>query len=151
VRALEEGQVVQFARTPVALPSPEDLAFLREELPARVRGKNVSYYLAERRLVGVEGEGPVPARALDILAAHSERVRAHLTRCLGSFARNWRVGPLELSTVPGEGPKAPRPRQQRAGARRRGAYGATHGDRILRFFINVHPTEDRQGWRMPRK
>ena len=52
--ALEQGRIVYYARRPIDLPSEEDLAFLREELPRQTRIKNVSYHLLAR----AAGDGP---------------------------------------------------------------------------------------------
>jgi hypothetical protein len=48
--SLERGSIVYFPRSPVPLPSAEDLEFFRSELPKRLKLKNISYppKLAER-------------------------------------------------------------------------------------------------------
>ncbi len=138
---LEACEIVTFDRCPHELPSEPDLQWLRDELPAALGRKNVSYYPEGDRLVGV---GPQLAeRTRAILKAHSARVQAYLRQALGSFSDGWRVGTSSFR------PLQERGRDLSAHASNElihvdaGAYGATHGDRVLRFFTNIHPREDR--------
>jgi len=63
---------------------------------------------------------------------------------LPDFARGWRVATSSFRPLQEKG------RRIRAHASSElihvdaNAYGATNGDRILRFFVNVHPTESRE-------
>ena len=140
--ALERGTILYFPRSPIALPSPEALAFLREELPGRLERKNVSYYPAADRLVGVSS-APERERAREILAAHSGRVRGFLEAQLPSLAKGLAVGTSSFRPLEEKGRNLSPHASNELIHVDAGAYGATHGDRILRFFINVHPTEDR--------
>jgi hypothetical protein len=139
--ALERGSVVFFPRTPVALPSTEDLAFLRG-LGAQLARKNVSFYPDGNRLVGL-ADVEVRERARAILHEHGRRVRELLTRAIPRFFRGARTGTTSFR------PLQERGRQLSAHASNElihvdaGAYGATHGDRILRFFVNANEREDR--------
>lgn len=140
---LEQGRIVFFPRTPVLLPTDADLAFLREKAGARLLAKNVSYYPEAHRLAGIKEDPAVAARTLEILESYSTRVMALLRRLMPRFMASARLGTTSF-----------RPIQERARNLSphasnelvhvdAGAYGATHGDRILRFFTNVNPSEDR--------
>ncbi|WP_223638454.1 Kdo hydroxylase family protein [Corallococcus sp. EGB] len=142
--ALEQGRIVYFPESPVALPTPGDAAFLREELPALLKRKNVSYYPEAQRLVGLASEGASAERTHRILREHSLRVTEFLTQAMPGFVKDWSVGTSSFRPLQEKG------RQLKPHASNElvhvdaGAYGATHGDRILRFFINLHPTEERR-------
>src|SRR5207302_2260607 len=66
-----------------------------------------------------------------------------LARSLGPFFRGARSGTASFRPLQEKG------RQLSAHASNElvhvdaGAYGATHGDRILRFFVNANPSQDR--------
>ena len=42
--SLEKGSIVFFPESPVALPSADELEFIRQELPALLKLKNISYH-----------------------------------------------------------------------------------------------------------
>lgn len=48
--SLERGSIVFFPESPVPLPSADDLAFLRQELPDLLRLKNISYHPESGRI-----------------------------------------------------------------------------------------------------
>ncbi|WP_158501880.1 Kdo hydroxylase family protein [Vitiosangium sp. GDMCC 1.1324] len=139
---LEKGNVVYFPRSPVALPAPAELDFLREEMPRQLKRKNVSYYPSADRLVGVEAPA-LAERTHRLLREHSGRVVEFLTRAMPDFVKGWTVGTSSFRPLQERGRNLSAHASNELVHVDAGAYGATHGDRILRFFINVHPTEDR--------
>jgi 3-deoxy-D-manno-oct-2-ulosonic acid (Kdo) hydroxylase len=141
--ALERGRIVRFARCPVDLPPAEDLEFLREGLAPFLQRKNVSYYPAADRLTGLRGPREVRRRAHEILRAHSARVRALLERAMPGLTRAWQSGTSSFRPLQEEGRDLSAHASNELVHVDAGAYGATHGDRILRFFINVHPNAER--------
>ena len=141
--ALEEGQIVHFARCPIALPAEADQRFLREGLAPHLRKKNVSYYPAAGKLTGVEAPAPVLQRAQEILSAHSRRVRAFLERSMPELTRGWTVGTSSFRPMEEKGRGLSAHASNELIHVDAGAYGATHGDRILRFFVNLNPERER--------
>ena len=141
--ALERGEIVAFPVSPVPFPSEGDLRFLREELPGLLRGKNVSFHPESDRVVGLGASRGVRERAREILREHSRNVRDFLRGAIPVLAEGWKVGTSSFRPLEEKG----RALSVRASNERlhvdAGAYGATHGDRILRFFMNANPTEDR--------
>lgn len=140
---LENGRIVYFPRCPIELPDEAELTFLRQEMPKHVKLKNISYHPEAGRIVGAKGEPEAIARVEKILRLHSQRVDEFLKRTIPTLAKNWKVGTSSY-----------RPLQERGRALSvrasnelvhvdAGAYGATHGDRVLRFFVNLNPSEDR--------
>ncbi|MBI3856002.1 MAG: Kdo hydroxylase family protein [Planctomycetes bacterium] len=141
--ALEKGAIVHFPESPLPFPSPPDLEFLRNELPRHLRRKNISFHPEVGRVVGIAGGRAVREKAARILMDHNAQVRAFLTRTIEPLARGWTVATSSFRPLQEKG----RALSAHASNERvhvdAGAYGATHGNRILRFFMNAHPSEDR--------
>ncbi|WP_419859231.1 Kdo hydroxylase family protein [Candidatus Palauibacter irciniicola] len=141
--ALERGEIVFFPVCPVELPPEEDLERLRSELPRQLRAKNVSYHPESRRLRGVASRGGLRDAVLDTLTAHGARVRAFLRECLPALTEGWTVGTTSFRPIQERGRGLSAHASNELIHFDAGAYGATDGDRILRFFVNVNPEEDR--------
>jgi hypothetical protein len=141
---LESNHIIYFGHSPVSLPDAATLEYLRAELPARLTLKNVSYHAEGARLSGLEAaDAELRERTRAVLHDHLQGVTDFLQRLLP----HWR-GML------GRGKCSFRPIQERGRNLKphasnelvhvdAGAYGATNGDRIFRFFVNVNDREDR--------
>lgn len=140
---LERGHVVRFETCPFPLPSSADLEFLRTELPLHIRRKNVSYHPEAQRVVGVSGEPALVARTQRILTEHAAALQQFLRRAIPSLARGWTVGTTSFRPLQERGRDLKPHASNELVHVDAGAYGATNGDRILRFFVNVNPSEDR--------
>jgi hypothetical protein len=141
--ALERGRIVHFPRCPIALPGAEEQDFLREGLSPFLQSKNVSFYPDADRLSGLQAPAPVLARAHDILKAHSARVRTFLEREMPELTRGWTVGTSSFRPLEEQGRGLSPHASNELIHVDAGAYGATHGDRILRFFVNLNPSRER--------
>jgi hypothetical protein len=141
--ALERGRIVHFAKAPVPLPTRDEQELLRDGLAPWLRRKNVSYYPEADRLSGMEAPPAILARAHAILRAHSARVRGFLQREMPEFTRGWTPGTSSFRPLEEQGRGLSAHASNELIHVDAGAYGATHGDRILRFFINLNPTADR--------
>jgi hypothetical protein len=141
--ALEAGHIVHFPRCPIELPAPADLEFLRAESSALLTSKNVSYHPEADRILGVQGTVESVERARGILKAHAARVQEFLRGSMPHLTRGWHVGTSSFRPLQERGRNLSAHASNELVHVDAGAYGATHGDRILRFFVNVHPTEDR--------
>jgi len=140
---LEGARIVYFPESPVPLPSSEELRFLREELARHVVRKNISYYRDDDRLAGLEVKPEISQRVRSILRAYGANVQELLTRMLPNFFRGCRTGTTSFRPFEEEG-RALKPHASNELVHvDAGAYGATHGDRVLRFFTNVHPDKHR--------
>ncbi|HEX6998032.1 MAG TPA: Kdo hydroxylase family protein [Gammaproteobacteria bacterium] len=141
--ALERAEVVFFRRSPVELPAEEDLAFLRDGLPGELRTKNLSYHPESDSIPRFEAAPDVKARVERILRGHGQRVEAFLRRSVPDFVPGWTMGTTSFRSQEEKGRKL-KPRSSNELVHvDAGAYGATNGARILRFFVNVHPERDR--------
>src|SRR5579859_3102945 len=140
---LERGSIVQFPRCPFPLPAPADQQFLREGLAPFLRKKNVSWYPRADKLTGMQAPADVTDRAHRILVEHSVRARSFLERAMPDFTRGWEPGTSSFRPLEEKGRGLSAHASNELVHVDAGAYGATHGDRILRFFVNLNPSRDR--------
>jgi hypothetical protein len=140
---LEGGQIVRFPVCPLPLPDEADQRFLRDELPARLRLKNISYHPEADRVRGIEAAADVVARVHRILVDHSRAVDGFLTATIPSLTRHWRLGTCSFRPIEERGRNLKPHASNELVHIDAGAYGATNGDRILRFFVNLNPERDR--------
>lgn len=142
--ALERGSIVYFPRTPVPLPPEDDLRFIRQDLPRLLKLKNISYHPEAGKLRGLDSDDPQLAeRAQRILVGVSNDIAAFLEKRAPRLTRNWTVGTCSIRPIEEKGRNLSPHASNELVHFDAGAYGATNGDRILRFFINVNPSEDR--------
>ena len=141
--ALERGEIVHFPRCPIELPDDTELKLLREELPGRLRNKNISYHPEIDSVPGLKAEPGFVARTERILKQHAHRVEAFLQRMMPTITRDWTIGTSSFRPIQEKGRDLSPHASNELVHIDAGAYGATHGDRILRFFVNVNPVEDR--------
>lgn len=143
VERLERGDVLLFAPGALTLPPEEDLEFLRRELGALITLKNISYHPEGDYLSGIKRD-PVRARRVRaILLEHNRQVQALLRASVPEYAADWRVGKVNFRPLQERGRALPRHSSNELVHVDAFASGATHGDRVLRFFTNIHPTEAR--------
>jgi hypothetical protein len=128
----------------VPLPTAEDLSFIRQELPKLLKLKNISYHPEEGRTRGLDSaDAKLVERVNRILKTVSDDIAEFLGRTAPRLTDHWTVGTCSFRPIE----EKARDLQPHASNELvhidAGAYGATNGDRILRFFINVNPVEDR--------
>ena len=141
--ALERSEIVYFRRCPITLPSTEDLELLRSGLPERLRAKNISYHPESDSVPRFEAPEAVRDRVENILRTHGRRVEQWLSTTLPDYVPQWTLGTTSFRSMEERGRDLkPRSSNERVHIDA-GAYGATNGARILRFFVNVHTTRDR--------
>lgn len=141
--ALEANRIVFFAACPVPLPDAATLDFLRRELPARLKLKNISFHPEAGRVSGIEADAATTLRVTDVLRSHLNDVCAFLRRVTGDLTQDARIGTCSFRPIEEKGRKLKPHASNELVHVDAGAYGATNGDRILRFFVNVHPERDR--------
>lgn len=141
--ALESNQIVYFPESPIPLPDAATLEYLRTELPSRLKLKNISYHPEGARVTGLEGDETLRQRTSEVLRRHLDDVAGFLYKLMPQWRGVCRVGTCSFRPIQERG------RNLKAHASNElvhvdaGAYGATDGDRIFRFFVNVNDREDR--------
>lgn len=145
-RRLESGEILLFAPGRLPLPTEDELVFLRDELGSLMTLKNISYHPEGDYLSGMKRVPEAAARTRDVLREHGARVAGFLGALLPEYARDWRLGKVNFRPLQERGRAIARHSSNELVHVDAFASGATHGDRVLRFFTNVHPTEPRV-WR----
>lgn len=141
--ALEGSHIVFFEECPFDLPPENDLIFLRDELPLQTRIKNVSYHPETDSVPRFDAPQAIRDRVTRILKEHSGAVTDYLQKTIPDFAPGWTVGTCSFRPLEERGRNL-KPRSSNEIVHiDAGAYGATGGARILRFFVNVNETTDR--------
>jgi hypothetical protein len=141
--AMERGEVVFFDQSPVELPSEADLTFMREGLPRELQVKNISYHPESDSIPRFDAAADVKNRMEQILRTHGRRVEAFLRRACPDFVPGSTLGTTSFRSIEEQGRKL-KPRSSNELVHiDAGAYGATNGARIFRFFVNIHPARDR--------
>lgn len=141
--ALERGEIVKFTTCPIELPTDKDLKLLRTELPQQLKKKNVSYHPEGDRVTGLDGQSPIASLAYDLLSTHRNRVTEFLQTVMPTLSANIRAGTCSFRPLEERGRDLKPHASNELVHVDAGAYGATNGDRILRFFVNVNPDTDR--------
>lgn len=140
--ALARPGVAWLQDQPFPLPSDSDLEFFRDELPKRLDRKNVSLY-PNGTVKGAGAEPAVIERVRRVLAERMQSVTAFLERCAPSVAKGMRPGTTSFRPIEEQGRALSAHASNELIHLDAGAYGATHGDRILRVFTNVNPSRPR--------
>jgi len=142
--ALESNHIVFFARSPLPLPDEATLQYLRRELPTRLKLKNISYHPEGDRITGLEiDDETLRDKTREVLMEHLDAVGGFVCRVMPHWQGAYRVGTCSFRPIQERG------RNLRPHASNElvhidaGAYGATDGDRIFRFFVNANDREDR--------
>jgi hypothetical protein len=142
--ALEGGSIAYFPQSPVALPAEDDLEFFRQELPNRLKRKNISYHPETGTTRGLDSEdAEMVERVNRVLKQTSDDIATFLGSAAPRLTRNWTVGTCSFRPMQEQGRNLSAHASNELIHVDAGAYGATNGDRILRFFINANPEEDR--------
>ena len=142
-RLLETNHIVYFPHCPLPLPDAATLQFLRSALPTKLRLKNVSYHPEADRLTGLEADEATRERVTAVLRGHLRGVTSFLGRLAPHLAAGWTIGTCSFRPIQERGRNLKPHASNELVHIDAGAYGATHGDRILRFFVNVSDGEDR--------
>jgi 3-deoxy-D-manno-oct-2-ulosonic acid (Kdo) hydroxylase len=141
---LERGEIVTFEPCPFALPTGNDLAFLLQQHLKSASQKNISYNPEQHTVSGYAYRGPEQTpQFLEIISAFSQQVCGYLAKLLPRYARSWQPDRASLR------PEEEATRKLRVTARNDllhfDAFPSrpTGGHRILRFYVNINPTDDR--------
>jgi len=141
---LEAGNIVFFPHTPFAFPQDDRDFLLGQKQTSSAFHKNVAYRPAEDRITGLDQtDTPEAERLRAILRNYSQSVVQFLTQLLTPYAGKWKLDYASFRPLEEKG------RPARLHARNDLPHfdsfptRPTNGDRILRFFTNINPTQSR--------
>ena len=141
---LERGDILYFGPGTMPRPSEEEQNFLREHLPDAIRLKNISYHPEGGYISGIQGDGDLRGKTSGILRRHNDEIAAALKGYLPRYAARWRRGKVNFRPLEEQGRKLSRHASNELIHTDAFASGATHGDRVLRYFTNIHPLQSRR-------
>jgi hypothetical protein len=143
-RDLEAGHIVYLLSSPVEIPDDDRELLLGRKQSSSAYHKNIAYRPLEDRVSGLDREEAQDAEPLRrILREYSQRSVEFLRTFLAPYAEKWQ---LEFASFR---PLEERGRKARVHARNDLLHfdsfptRPTNGARILRFFTNINPTENR--------
>jgi hypothetical protein len=143
---LEEGSILFFPRSPIAL-TDSDLQFLRgQQQTDSSLHKNIAYKPKSDELTGLDTKAANSAavdRLRGILRGYSQSVTAFLTGFLAPYRGRWELDYASFRPQEEEGRDLPLRRRNDLLHTDAFPTRPTHGARILRFFNNIHPTRTR--------
>lgn len=141
--ALEQGRIVYLPRCPVPLPPEADLEVLRTQLPPAITRKNVSYHPEADSVRGLDPKAPLYPVTHRVLTWLRLAIADWTRQAMPELMRNADIGTCSFRPMEEAGRAIDAHKASELIHVDAGAYGATNGDRILRFLINVNPTRDR--------
>jgi hypothetical protein len=140
---LEAGGILFFPRTPFEFPEGEVQFLLTRKQAGGAFHKNIAYRPAADRITGADDSGPEAERLREIMRNYSRRSTEFLGDFLSPYAKRWKVDFASYR------PLEERGRSARVRARNDLPHvdafptRPTNGDRILRFFTNINPSQNR--------
>lgn len=143
-RTLEEGNIVFLPSSPIGIPAGDRELLLSRKQSRSAYHKNIAYRPLEDRVTGLDRDEAQKGEKLRrILREYSERTVEFLRTFLAPYAGKWKLEYASFRPIEEKG------RQARLHARNDLLHfdsfptRPTHGARILRFFTNINPTENR--------
>ena len=141
---MEEGNILLFAKTPFELPDEDRQFLLSQRQSTAAYHKNIAYRPTEDRLTGfARRPRQEQERLRSIMQAYSEKSTRVLAELLPQYATAWK---LDFASFR---PEEEQGRQLRLRARNDLIHldsfptRPTRGDRILRVFTNINPSQSR--------
>lgn len=143
-RHLEVGHIVFLPNSPIDIPNEDRELLLDRKQSSSAYHKNIAYRPLEDRVTGLDESEEQEAESLRrILRDYSRRSVEFLNTCLAPYSKGWK---LEFASF--------RPIEEKGRAARLHARNdllhfdsfptrPTNGSRILRFFTNINPTQNR--------
>ncbi|HWB13498.1 MAG TPA: Kdo hydroxylase family protein [Pirellulales bacterium] len=140
---LEEGKILYFPLSPFALSDSDTDVLLRQRQSNHRWHKNIAYRPLADRVTGFDPKHVDAARLHEVLRTFSRQALEFAARLLPAYASGWR---LDYASF--------RPLEEKGRALRLHARNdlihvdsfpkrPTHGDRILRIFMNINPHAER--------
>ncbi len=141
---LEAAHILYFAQTPFVISAEDREVLLGQKQSSAAFHKNVAYRPAEDRVTGLDNSESAEAERLRVILKHySQNAEKCLAEILPPYAGKWKLDYASYRPVEERG------RSARVHARNDLPHvdafptRPTNGDRILRLFTNINPTQNR--------
>ncbi len=141
--ALEDGRIVFFRQTPFSIPEAHKSFLLNVRQPNTAYHKNISYKPGRNRVLGF-ARGSADERTLvTIMRDYSRAVCEFLDGFLLPYAGNWQLDYASFRSIEEEGRDLPVSKRNDLLHVDSFPTRPSNGNRILRVFTNLNPTESR--------
>src|SRR5271156_4134679 len=141
---LESANILYFSQTPFVIPQADREVLLGQKQTSTAFHKNVAYRPAENRVTGLDkSESAEAERLRAILQTYSQNAAKFLGELLPPYAGKWKLDFASYRPIEERG------RPARLHARNDLPHvdafptRPTNGDRILRLFTNINPSQNR--------
>ena len=141
---LESGNILYFPQTPFVISDSDREVLLGQKQTSAAYHKNVAYRPAENRVTGLDkSESAEAERLRAILQNYSQNAAKFLAELLPPYAGKWKLDFASYRPIEERG------RPARLHARNDLPHidafptRPTNGDRILRLFTNINPSQNR--------
>jgi hypothetical protein len=142
--ALEEGNILLLSEALFSIPDTDRDFLLAQRQSGGRFHKNIAYRPASDRMTGFAGHGADAVRLRSVLRGYSRKALATLASLFPVYAKSWKVDYASFRPIEEEGRALPpRARNDRIHV---DAFPTrpSNGDRILRFFTNIHRDRPRE-------
>lgn len=142
-RLLEAGKILYFPVSPFPLSAGDTEVLLRQRLSQAGWHKNIAYRPLEDRVTGFDARHADAQNLHQALRTFSRQTLRYVAALLPGYAACWRLDYASFRPLEEKG------RQLRLHARNDLIHvdsfpkRPTHGDRILRIFLNINPSAER--------
>lgn len=141
---LESGNIVYFPHSPISIAAEDRDFLLGNKQSGSALHKNIAYRPLEDRVTGLDkAEAAESGELRRVLRSYSQNCGTFLDRFLAPYAGKWKLDYASFRPIEEEG------RAARLHARNDLLHfdsfptRPTNGARILRFFTNINPSENR--------
>ncbi len=143
-RGLESGDILFFPTSPPLVTAEERRFLVTQRQSGSLVHKNISYRPSEDRLRGVDPKDLAElARVHDIMRAFSARSVAFMASFLGRYATAWKTDYASFRPIEEQGRRVSLHSRNDLLHFDSFPTRPSHGDRLLRIFVNIHPERSR--------
>ena len=140
---LELGHILLFTETPFSLDSKDREFLLGVRQSSAGYHKNISYRLREDQIRGVDRRSVDVERLRNVMQTYARNVSAFVCRFLSPYAEGFRLDFASFRPIEEQGRKMSIKASNDLLHIDAFPTRPTNGDRILRVFTNIHPTQPR--------
>jgi hypothetical protein len=143
-RSLESGDILYFPTAPPLVTAEERRFLVTQKQSGSLVHKNISYRPGEDRLKGVSQKSLTDlARTHHVMRAFSGRSIAFMASFLGRYAPAWKIDYASFRPIEELGRRVALHSRNDLLHFDSFPMRPSHGDRLLRMFVNIHPERSR--------
>jgi len=143
-RSLELGDILFFPTSPTLVTAEERRFLVTQRQSGSLLHKNISYRPSDDRLKGIDRNGQAElARTHKIMRTFSARSVAFMASFLRRYAQAWKIDYASFRPIEEQGRRVSLHSRNDLLHFDSFPTRPSHGDRLLRIFVNIHPERSR--------